>query len=189
MAVPYSLKDVVAEDLRAAHLMGKDESVRFLGLARKVLWSFLFHPRFFCVFCFRLNRYLHDKKLPGKNLLSARRTYWFGNDISFYADIGPGLRLVHLSDIVIGGNVTIGRNATILNGVTIGAKRRGENDDMPEIGDNVYIGSGAKLIGKIRIGANVTIGALSLCNRDVPDHAVAYGIPPNHVIRTNGDPE
>jgi len=70
----------------------------------------------------------------------------------------------------------VGKNFTILNGVTLGEKNASENV-MPNIGDDVYIGTGAKLVGDITIGDNVTIGALTFCNKSVPRDSVAYGNP------------
>lgn len=176
-----SLKDVLIADLIANKLLTANRRAGWLTIIRKTAWAVVYHPRYMCTFWYRINRWLYLKGLPGADFLSARRIYWFGNDISYYAEIGPGLRLVHLSDVVMGGNVRIGDRATILNGVTLGSKRRGENDDMPLVGDDVYIGSGTKIIGGVRIGNNVTVGALTLCNKDVPDNHLFYGIPPHHV--------
>lgn len=185
----YSFRHLLVSDLVASKLLQQGAVPGIFTLIRKIVWSLIFHPRFSCVFWYRVNRHLYLRRWPGTDFLSARRFYWFGNDISFYAAFGPGLRLVHLSDIVVGGNVKVGAHATILNGVTLGAKRRGENDEMPCIGNYVYIGSGAKVIGGIRIGNNVTIGAMTLCNKNVPDGSVVYGMPPNQVIKPQELPE
>jgi len=77
---------------------------------------------------------------------------------------------------VIGGYAVIGEDATILNGVTIGSKKIG-NAEMPKIGSDVYIGTGAKIIGDITIGDRVTIGANAVCLISLPDDVVAYGVP------------
>lgn len=91
--------------------------------------------------------------------------------------------LPHLIDVTIGGTVKIGRNATIYNGVTLGNKRLVGEVGMPQLGDNVIIYTGTKVIGEVQIGNNSEIGALSLCNKDVPANCVMYGIPPNVTIR------
>ena len=94
---------------------------------------------------------------------------------------GPGLCLAHAGTIVINGNSKIGKNARIHVGVNIGNySRLDENwvpDNAPIIGDNVYIGPGAKLFGKIKIGNNVAIGANAVVNKDVPDNVTVAGVP------------
>jgi serine O-acetyltransferase len=109
------------------------------------------------------------------------RQYRFASDISPYAEIGPGLLLPHPSDVVVGSTSKIGRNATLYNGVTLGSKRSGDKD-MPTLGDNVIVYTGAKIIGPLHIGDNSVIGALALCIKDVPPDSVMYGIPPNVTI-------
>jgi serine O-acetyltransferase len=61
--------------------------------------------------------------------------------------------------------------------VTLGKVNRGEKKGYPVIGDNVYIGPGAKIVGKIKIGNHVAIGANCVVTRDIPDHGVVVGIP------------
>ena len=104
-----------------------------------------------------------------------------GVDLSTTAEIGGGLRLVHASaGTVIGNKVRIGRNATVLQGVTIGGnihKSRPDGWTQPVIGDDVLIGAGAKVLGPITIGNRVTIGANSVVVTDLPDDAVAVGVP------------
>jgi serine O-acetyltransferase len=69
--------------------------------------------------------------------------------------------------------------------VTIGQSNRGKRKGCPTIGNEVYIGPGAKIFGNIKIGNNVAIGANSVVTRDIPDNAVVVGIPGN-VISYNG---
>lgn len=94
---------------------------------------------------------------------------------------GPGLCLCHVGTIIVNGNCKIGANARIHAGVNIGNfSRLDENwvpDNAPVIGDNVYIGPGAKLFGKIKIGNNVAIGANAVVNKDVPDNVTVAGVP------------
>lgn len=70
---------------------------------------------------------------------------------------GPGLSIAHYGTIVVNPNARIGRNCRIQEGVTIGATNG--NSEAPKIGDNVFIGSGAKIIGNIKIASDVAIGA------------------------------
>jgi serine O-acetyltransferase len=89
------------------------------------------------------------------------------------AEIGPGLVIVHSIGIVINSNVKAGKNLVIEHGVTIGA----EKNRSPILGDNVFIGAGAKIIGGIKIGSDVKIGANAVVTKDLPDGATAVGVP------------
>jgi serine O-acetyltransferase len=89
------------------------------------------------------------------------------------ADLGPGLVILHSFGIVINTQVKAGRNLVLEHGVTIGA----EKYRSPILGDNVFIGAGAKIIGDVRIGSDVKIGANAVVTKDIPDGATAVGIP------------
>lgn len=88
-----------------------------------------------------------------------------------------------LNGIIISRKCKIGKNATILHQVTIGTKittekcMREADGIAPVIGDDVYIGAGAKIIGNIRIGNNVLIGANAVVTKDVPDNCTVIGNP------------
>jgi serine O-acetyltransferase len=114
--------------------------------------------------------------------MNANRRYRFGNDISCQASIGPGLYLPHFFDIVIGTKAVLGARVTIFNGVTIGTKWM-HDKKVPVIGNDVVIGTGAKLLGDCRIGDRSVIGAMSFIDKDVPVESVAVGIPPNRVVK------
>lgn len=89
---------------------------------------------------------------------------------------GPGLRLYHWGTVVISPEAKIGARATINVGVNIG--RHGAEPQMaPRLGDDVYIGPGAKLFGDIQIGDRVQIGANAVVNRSFPDDVVIAGVP------------
>lgn len=94
---------------------------------------------------------------------------------------GPGLCICHVGTIVINGNTKVGSNCRIHAGVNIGnSSPLGDNwvsDNTPIIGNNVYIGPGAKLFGKIIIGNNVAIGANAVVNNNVPDDVTVGGVP------------
>lgn len=140
-------------------------------------------PGFACVFWLRVNQLFVRKGWRGQFRIRMWRQYRFGNDISPYADIGPGLFLPHIFDITIGARARTGKNVTLYNGVTLGSNR---NDaGMPQLGDNVIVYTGAKVIGSVHIGDNSVIGALTLCLTDVPPQSVMFGIPPNVNIKPN----
>lgn len=98
--------------------------------------------------------------------------------------IGKGLRIHHYGCIVINNKSIIGEKCTLRHEVTIGNRR--SSDDCPIIGDNCDIGVGAKILGKIVIGNNVTIGANAVVITDIPDNSLAVGIPAR-IIKKNED--
>ncbi len=100
--------------------------------------------------------------------------YPFHVDISPYASIGPRLRLMHPLGIVIHGTTVIGSDCQIYHGVTIAAKDGVTVGQAATIGDNVYIGAGAKIIGPVRIGDGARIGANAVVTRDVEAGGLVY---------------
>ena len=101
----------------------------------------------------------------------------FGIELPQTAQIGKGLFLPHPYGIVLHPDVKIGEYCTISHEVTIGLAGRGKKQGVPHIGDRVYIAPGAKIFGKIKIGNDVAIGANAVVTKDLPDNAVAVGIP------------
>ena len=101
----------------------------------------------------------------------------YGIDIEPTTSIGYGLTIPHCGGIVVGGGSKIGKNCTILQGVTIGSNLFKDRYKLATIGDNVLIGAGVKIIGPIKIGNNVTIGANSVVTKDIPDGVVIGGNP------------
>lgn len=96
-------------------------------------------------------------------------------EIDSSTKIGGGLRIPHLQGIVISKNAVIGNDCTVFHQVTIGVNEKKSVNDAPYIGNNVYIGVGAKIIGNIQVGNNVTIGANAVVTQDVPDNATVTG--------------
>ena len=101
----------------------------------------------------------------------------FGIDISRDARIGSGLYIGHFGGIVVNAAVVIGNNCNLSQGVTLGQVNRGLKAGCPSIGNNVYIGPGAKIIGRIQIGDDAAVGANAVVVDDVPPHAVVGGVP------------
>ncbi len=100
-----------------------------------------------------------------------------GIEIPFTAQIGRGLYIGHFGQIILSPMAVLGECCNISQGITIGQAGRGDQQFVPLIGDRVYIGPGAKLFGKLTIGNDVAIGANAVVTRDLPDNAVAVGIP------------
>ncbi|MFB8787553.1 MAG: serine O-acetyltransferase [Potamolinea sp.] len=93
------------------------------------------------------------------------------------AEIGKGLFMPHAVGITIHVDTKIGDYCNLSQHVTIGVGGRGEKQGTPKLGDRVFVGPGARLFGKITIGNNVAIGANAVVTKDLPDNAVAVGIP------------
>ena len=116
--------------------------------------------------------------------LQNRASERFGADIHPAAKIGAGVFLDHATGVVIGETATVGDNVTLLHGVTLGGTGKTSGDRHPKVGDEVFIGAGAQLLGNIRIGEGARIGAGSVVLNDVPPQATAVGVPAKLVNRS-----
>lgn len=99
-----------------------------------------------------------------------------GTELPCEVVIGRRLRIEHSFDIVVSGDAVLGDDVVLRNGVTIGLRHEGKRG-APVIGNRVDIGAGAKLLGAIRIGDDVSIGANAVVICDVPSHSIAVGVP------------
>ena len=91
--------------------------------------------------------------------------------------IGRGFYLGHTGSVIINGRAVLGENVNIATGVTIGQENRGKRRGVPKIGNCVWIGTNAVVVGDITIGNDVLIAPLGFVNFDVPDHSVVIGNP------------
>jgi serine O-acetyltransferase len=110
-----------------------------------------------------------------------------GISISPSCDAGPGLYFGHFGGVWINPRVRIGRQVTILNGVTIGEGGQGATAGVPTIGDFVYIGPHATIASRLRVGNGCVIASNSLVVTDVPDGATAIGVPARAMVK-GGNP-
>ena len=143
-------------------------------------WLKIFSPRFAPVLLFRL---AYKSQNSGLGILarifSMLNVIFFGIEIATICKIGPGLFLPHTQGTVIGA-VSIGENAVIYQGVTLGAKNLDftyDKERRPVVGKNALIGAGAKILGGLTIGDNVNIAANAVVLISVPDFAVVAGVP------------
>lgn len=108
-----------------------------------------------------------------------------GVEIHPAANIGKGLLIDHGSGVVIGETAQIGDDVTIYQGVTLGGTGFATGKRHPTLGDQVTVGSGARLLGPIEVGRGAKIGANSVVITDVPADATVVGNP-GHVVRVDG---
>ncbi len=106
-----------------------------------------------------------------------RKSLKYGFQISPHATIGKGLYLGHFGTIVVGNEVSIGDNCNLSPNVIIGRTNRGKFKGSPQIGNSVWIGSGAVLVGNISIGDNVLIAPNAYVNFNVPKDSIVVGNP------------
>ena len=162
----------------------RSDLFRYSGSAtlKDCLYHYLFSPGYRYTWWMRFCAYTHAQPFwrilfPFAWLVYYRLQIKYGIAISFKAKIGPGLYIGHQGGIVTNEEMVIGKNCNLSHDVTIGVSRRGERAGVPVIGDNVYIGPGAKIFGKITVGNNAAIGANCVVTHDVPENEVVVGIP------------
>jgi len=179
----FSLLPYLEADLRRARVLmnGSADSVSCLRL-----WLGVLSPRFFPVLMCRLAHSFYRLKLGFfAKVVSLLNFFLFGIEIAVRCPIGKGLFLPHTQGTVIGA-WSIGENATIFQGVTLGAKELDfsyNESSRPTVGDGVTIGSGAKVIGGLVLGSDSRVGANAVVLNDVAPGSVVVGIPAKVVDR------
>lgn len=104
-----------------------------------------------------------------------------GIEIHPGATIGNGLFIDHGMGVVIGETTIIGDNCTIYQNVTLGGTGKQTGKRHPTLGNNCFIGAGARVLGNITLGNNVKVGANSVILKDVQDNTTAVGVPARHI--------
>ena len=117
--------------------------------------------------------------MPLELLFNRINTFFCNCIIGRGAEFGPGFVLIHATGVVINGGVRGGSNVKLEHQVTIGAERR----QSPVLGDDLFVGAGAKIIGSVTIGTGARVGANAVVVKDVPPHSTVVGIPAR-VVRT-----
>lgn len=118
-------------------------------------------------------------------VISQFSRFMTGIEIHPGAKIGKRLFIDHGMGVVIGETCEIGDDVVIYQGVTLGGTGKEKGKRHPTIGNNVVIGSGAKVLGSFKVGDNSSIGANSVVVREVPPNSTVVGIP-GRVVRSNG---
>jgi serine O-acetyltransferase len=165
-------------------LLSKD-LYRYSG---KVTWKeffkhFIITPGYKYTVWMRLCGFLKVQRWSRRTLyylvkyILVRCRYKYGITIPEYTVIGPGFFINRFGGIYVNGDVVMGSNVNLTHGVVLGQMNRGPRAGSPVIGDRVFIGSGAKILGNIRVGSDAAIGANAVVTKDVPDGAAVGGIP------------
>jgi len=163
----------------------KDDLKRWEIKSFKAFFYALFEAGLWATFLYRVRRTLRKVKLPILNIVARIINFiifritegLLGATISTETEIGPGLYIGHTGILIIHPKVKAGKNLSIGQGVTIGQRGPGYSEAVPVIGDDVFIGTGAKVLGNIKIGNHAKIGANAVVLKDIPDHATAVGVP------------
>jgi serine O-acetyltransferase len=146
--------------------------------AKSVLEIVLCYPGFHAVLFHRLAHKLYNAGVPIlPRVISQVSRFLTGIEIHPGASIGRRFFIDHGMGVVIGETTVVGDDVLLYQGVTLGGTGNEKGKRHPTIGNNVVIGTGAKVLGSIRIGNNVKIGAGSVVVRPVPDNSTVVGIP------------
>ena len=154
--------------------------------AKSVLEIFLCYPGFHATLLHRLAHKMYRAGVPLiPRVISQFSRFLTGIEIHPGASIGRRFFIDHGSGVVIGETTEIGDDCLLYQGVTLGGTGNEKGKRHPTLGNRVVVGTGAKILGSIRIGDDVKVGAGSVVVRPVPDHSTVVGIP-GRVVRTRG---
>jgi serine O-acetyltransferase len=151
--------------------------------ARQFWRHFFFTPGFRYSVALRITRYTRLQRWTRFGLrqfmavMLYRYSVRYGISISADTPVGAGLYIGHFGGIHVNRGAVIGNNCNIQQDVTLGKANRGARAGSPVIGNDVFIGAGAKIIGHIHVGDGAAIGANAVVTRDVPPGAAVAGVP------------
>ncbi len=167
-------------DVTAAH--DRDPAARGVSSAEILLaW-----PGVQAVLAHRVAHALHDLGVPlAPRAIAYGARAVTGTEIHPAAEIGEGLFIDHGMGVVVGETAEIGSDVTLYQGVTLGGTGFATGKRHPTVGDDVVIGSGAKLLGPVVVGRGAKVGANSVVINDVPPASTVVGNP-GHVVRIDG---
>ncbi|MDQ3652208.1 MAG: serine acetyltransferase [Acidobacteriota bacterium] len=165
------------------------EDLRRYGTGRRErIHAMVFAPGVWAIAGYRFSRWVYTAQLPRqvRKLLNIVVTFsgtavkvLTNVELPAQAVIGPGLLIAHTGYIVLASDVVLGSHCTLTQGVTIGHGGGGKDASFacPVIGDRVYIGPGAAIIGGITVGDDALIGIGAIVTKSVPERGVVVGNP------------
>ncbi len=154
--------------------------------ARSCLEVFLLYSGFHALVWYRISHFffkIHLKFIA--RLISQLGRFFTGIEIHPGATIGRGLFIDHGSGVVIGETTIIGDDCTLYQGVTLGGTGKHCGKRHPTLGNNVMVGSGAKILGPFTVGDNSRIAANAVVLDEIPANSTAVGVPAR-VVKVNG---
>lgn len=156
--------------------------------ARNSFEVFMLYSGVHAVINYRIAHWFYNHKMKFiARLISQVSRFFTGVEIHPAAVIGKGLFIDHGMGVVIGETAIIGDNCTIYQGVTLGGTGKDKGKRHPTLGDNVMIGSGAKVLGPFKVGDNSKIAANAVVLKEIPPNSTAVGVPAKIVKRDNVD--
>jgi serine O-acetyltransferase len=153
--------------------------------ARNWLEVLFCYPGLQALLFHRLSHWLYNLGIPFiPRFMSHIARFLTGIEIHPGATIGKGVFIDHGMGVVIGETAIVGDYALIYQGVTLGGTGKESGKRHPTLGENVVVGTGAKILGNIQIGNSVRIGAGSVVLRDVPSECTVVGVPGRIIYRS-----
>ncbi len=155
--------------------------------AKSAVQILLLYNGLHATFWYRIAHWLHLHKCRFLARWISQTTKFFtGIEIHPGATIGRRLVIDHGTGIVIGETAEIGDDCLLYQGVTLGGTGKDKGKRHPTLGNNVMVGSGAKVLGPFKVGDNARIAANSVVLREVPENATVVGVP-GRVVRISGE--
>ena len=147
----------------------------------------LSYPGMFAIFIYRIAHELYLEKVPMiPRIMTEYAHSQTGIDINPGATIGEYFSIDHGTGVVVGETTIIGDRVQLYQGVTLGGTGKDVGKRHPTLGNNVMVGSGAKVLGPFRVGDNARIAANAVVLREVPEGATVVGVP-GRIVRLCGD--
>ncbi|CUQ68045.1 serine O-acetyltransferase [Candidatus Nitrospira inopinata] len=147
----------------------------------------LTYAGFHALLAYRIAHWLQAHGVPFLPRFISQAARWLtGIEIHPSAKIGTGFFIDHGMGVVIGETAEIGDYVTLFQGVTLGGTGKERGKRHPTIGNHVVIGAGAKILGAIKVGDNVKIGANSVVLKNVPANSTVIGVPAR-IIKSQGE--
>ena len=154
--------------------------------ARSTLEILLTYSGLHAIIMYRAAHWFHTKRLyTVARCISQFARFLTGIEIHPGAKIGKGFFIDHGSGVVIGETTEIGDNCLLYQGVTLGGTGKDKGKRHPTLGNNVMVGSGARVLGPIKVGDNSKIAAGAVVLHEVPSNCTAVGVPAR-VVKRNG---